>query len=363
MAPHAFVALAAAIFAARQSHALSVEQEQHRTKPKQHKQKIQVATQVQAVNLAEAGFHLQKSWQELASEEIEIITVETRSDLVKMPIPGVAGKHFKNLGVNQTWHGLFTKPHLFLEWLSSQKDPEKLVIFADGADVMFGGCSNGELLDAYRKTVQASGNVRVVMGAEMGLDPPPAGAYVDIHKQFEERRQAVQATAGLKDSSYGDLAACVVSRQKADGCHVPKLAKVKSGHWPCAGPCSWPPSLTFLNSGFIMGPVGELREVVSGMLRFEELPADAPFRTNWHDQGAAILYMAENPHKVTLDYTGNIVLNLHQFPLKDIMHVHPDRIKNKVTGRTSCFIHANGPALGKLNRTLSFQAGLSRSPA
>merc|ERR1719401_306840 len=122
--------------------------------------------------------------ENVAKEEIEIITVETRSELVKMPVPGVPGKFFLNLGVNQTWNGLFTKPHLFLAWLSAQRDTEKLVIFADGADVMYGGCSDEDLLTAYRQTVAASGNVRVLMGAEMGLDPPPVGAYVDPHGQF-----------------------------------------------------------------------------------------------------------------------------------------------------------------------------------
>jgi hypothetical protein len=357
MAPSAAFA-AALLLATGLGDALSVDKDS--SKPtggvKKSKPKIHAASAVQAVSLQEQGYTAPK---ETVSGEIEIITVETRSDLVKMPIPGVPGKFFKNLGVNQTWNGLFTKPHLFLEWLSAQRDPEKLVIFADGADVMFGGCTDKELLDAYHRTVAASGNVRVIMGAEMGLDPPPAGAYVDIHSQFEERRRAVQSAEGLQDSSYGSLASCEISRQNPTKCYVPKVSAAKKGRWPCAGPCSNPPAMTFLNSGFIMGPVGEVREVVSGMLRFEDLPADAPFRNNWHDQGAAILYMAENPHKVTLDYNGAIVLNLHQFPISDVMWVKQNSIRNKVLGRASCFIHANGPALGKLNRTLTHMSQMS----
>jgi len=350
---------AALLLAASLGDALSVEKDS--SKPvggvKKSKPKIHAASAVQAVNLQEQGYTALK---ETVSAEIEIITVETRSDLVKMPIPGVPGKFFNNLGVNQTWNSLFTKPHLFLEWLSAQRDPNKLVIFADGADVMFGGCTDKELLAAYHSIVAASGNVQVVMGAEMGLDPPPAGAYVDIHSQFEERRRAVQAAEGLQDSSYGSLASCEISRVNKAKCYVPKIAAAKKGRWPCAGPCSNPPAMTFLNSGFIMGPVGELREVVSGMLRFEDLPADAPFRNNWHDQGAAILYMAENPHKVTLDYNGAIVLTLHQLPISAVMWAKQNSIKNKVLGRASCFIHANGPALGKLNRTLSHFSQMSR---
>merc|ERR1740138_314009 len=76
------------------------------------------------------------------------------------------------------------------------------------------------------------------------------------------------------------------------------------------------------------------------------------FRNNWHDQGAATLYMAANPNKLTLDYTGSIVLNMHQMKLNESLEIMGGLFINKVTGVPQCFIHANGPALFKLNRSL-----------
>lgn len=310
--------------------------------------------------------------------KITITTVETRIQAVTFPMPGVPGKQFLNLGYNKSWDNLFTKPKIFLPWLQSREDPEEIVVFADGADVMYGGCSDEELLDLYRRVVAVSGGARVLMGAEMGLDPPPLGAMTDPFRQFETRRHDVQGALSLTDESYGGVANCEISRKKPEQCYTPTLLEAQAGHWPCAGPCSFPPSLTYLNSGFIIGPVRDLIGVIEGMLKYEnvddishKVSHGSPFfmyklppnmnkvanveKTgvyNWHDQGAATMYMAEHPDKLSIDYTGSLVLNLHQLPLKDILDVHPDALTNKVTGRVTCFLHANGPSLGKLNRTL-----------
>jgi len=310
--------------------------------------------QLDAAETFAHSFVIPEDWH----DEIQVITVETRTTDSSYPVPGVPGAKFTNLGAGQEWHGLFTKPKLFKQWLDNHPDPNKVIVFADSADVLFGGCSQEQLMDNYRATVAKSGGVPVVMGAELGLDPPPSGAYTDIHKQFGDRRKKVQEIMALEDASYGDAAVCEIKRSDPKRCYVPSQQKVKEGHWPCAGPCSWPPALTFLNSGFIMGPVWAMREVAAGMIEHEELPVDAPFRDNWHDQGAATLYMAANPNKLTLDYTGSIVLNMHQMKLNESLEIMGGLFINKVTGVPQCFIHANGPSLFKLNRSLIAYASL-----
>eukprot|EP00747_Dinoflagellata_sp_TGD_P031565 gnl/TRDRNA2_/TRDRNA2_135369_c0_seq1.p2 gnl/TRDRNA2_/TRDRNA2_135369_c0~~gnl/TRDRNA2_/TRDRNA2_135369_c0_seq1.p2 ORF type:complete len:137 (-),score=18.23 gnl/TRDRNA2_/TRDRNA2_135369_c0_seq1:40-450(-) len=110
--------------------------------------------------------------------------------------------------------------------------------------------------------------------------------------------------------------------------------------------CSQPASMQFLNSGFFMGPAKDLLSMLQSIRHFAV------------DQEGAAQFMFDHPNECTLDYSGDMVLNLHNFraptdlekPLNDPgLVIHGEEspsgqhtIRNRITGRTACFLHGNG---------------------
>merc|ERR1719210_54105 len=136
---------------------------------------------------------------------------------------------------------MVTKNKLFLQWLqdAESSNPDEVAILLDGTDQIWGGCTMQEIMKRYSDTVSASGGVKLIASAAMGYYPNVPG-----HKQryaaakLTNRRKAILKKHGLQRDWVAPYEHCINN----------------------PGPCSNPPEYQYLNYGFMMGPVRDLRE-------------------------------------------------------------------------------------------------------
>merc|ERR1711874_705782 len=115
---------------------------------------------------------------------------------------------------------------------------------------------------------------------------------------------------------------------------------------------NWGGEYAFVNSGMMMGPAWALRDVLGCMVKEGQRPKKgrAPYAA-YDDQLGLARCMFRDPQKITIDYSGSIVLDM--WGLQDrIVEGHQGSIRNMATGLTQCFIHVNGPPFHVRRKTL-----------
>lgn len=262
---------------------------------------------------------------------LTFVTTQTKGD----PLLAQVGKfEVLNLGEGRNWTDYRTKVELLGEYLRSRlalvgyaapgEVDEDLVAFVDGSDAFWGGCELFEFQKAYSQIVAMSG-APIVFGAEVVCGEqdcnrvPPVPSWAD-------------------DLSGGHPLSGEFWANYAVGCQgtwtAECSAKRDCGYW---APCARPPSVKFLNSGFIMGPVRELNEMVVWALR------NYKRWSVWGDQSVFAQYWLEHPHRATLDYTSRLALSLSDMgeELLDV-DVKGGRVRNLALDSTQCLIHGNG---------------------
>jgi hypothetical protein len=221
-----------------------------------------------------------------------------------------------NLGMGKTWTGNYQEKITFLKaFLGKPENKEKIVIFADGEDVIMGGCDKAEMLEKYHKISKKSG-AKIVFGAELWCFEPPNG-------ECPEPKRATWAAQEYGDSELDE---------KLRGFQNEQSFADKTT------------SLINLNSGFFMGPADELYKMMS-------YASDPKMWFKLHngtdyygDQRMYSQYWFENPDKVTLDYGAELVLTANGFK-KDALEVdHEGKVQNLMFKRTQCVVHGNGYA-------------------
>lgn len=238
-----------------------------------------------------------------------------------------------NVGQGKTWFSFKTKVELlrdYIQGLKRQADEQgvdsadHLVAFFDGKDVFWGGCSPNDFLRAYHRIVDASG-AKIVFGAEIvcgeqdcnKVPPIPAWAV-----EFADGRD-------LEGGFWKDY---------NEGCH---------GTWDdaCAArrdcgysaPCAVPPAVKFLNSGFFMGPVDALADMMEWSL------ANYDNTTVYGDQSVFSRWWEIHPQELTLDYLGELSLQLSDLDWSLLTPRHrPGIVWNNGFDRVQCMIHGNG---------------------
>eukprot|EP00746_Dinoflagellata_sp_MGD_P123089 gnl/MRDRNA2_/MRDRNA2_57811_c0_seq1.p1 gnl/MRDRNA2_/MRDRNA2_57811_c0~~gnl/MRDRNA2_/MRDRNA2_57811_c0_seq1.p1 ORF type:complete len:289 (+),score=47.06 gnl/MRDRNA2_/MRDRNA2_57811_c0_seq1:73-939(+) len=182
-------------------------------------------------------------------------------------------------------------------------EPESLVILTDGGDVAFGGCSQQDLLDRYQTVVHASGGAQVVVGADHWVWPYHANiTKSDYNDYFKARKAAVLAAFDDHDLDLYDGA-----------------------------------EYSYVNSGFIMGPLQKVLDILTCMSRKRR----GWLREKFHDQLALATCMFLRPQDVAIDYSGLLVLDYNGLP-KDSLVGRNDAVYNTAYQRVQCFIHFNG---------------------
>lgn len=254
-----------------------------------------------------------------------IVTVATElpAQLIQLGF----GLCVKNLGFAQSLlpnaDSSLTKVRLLHQWLEDQlmEGPDRLAVYID-SDVCFGGCT----FESFRKFFLAS-QKRVVLSAEMGLHPSTNASRDAYDRAGPARLRERDHAFGRMGLPPGDLYGPVA----ATGCHHAKV-----------GPCSNPPAYSYLNSGFMVGTIGALAEMLRGVIA---LDAQVQWsRLSGGDQEAFHLFYLEHQATIGLDYAGNLCLSTHALHARKILTPNGRGVRNRRTGgEQQCFLHFNGP--------------------
>lgn len=273
-------------------------------------------------------------WEEtksILSPKIQVVTANTLVPTDYYPMPGAVGRQFFNIGNGKTWdksNPWYTRLQWYVEYLEGEetKDPEKLVILADGGDVLFGGCSEDELLARYDALV-AAGSPKIIYGAQFREFPELKigdGYWTHPHT---DRRHSVQSKFNLTDDAWAPFQNEVACKGQT------------------SGKCSEPPLYTFLNAGFGIGPVGIWSKLLRKVLQIKKHDINIHEKI-WNDQGALATYMLENFDEVGLDYSGTVNVNLVNSNT-NLLIVQSDSVWNTLANSVQCFVHGNGESFNR----------------
>jgi len=255
---------------------------------------------------------------------IPIFEIQTKVKDGEMPAWGASMEdNITNIGGGLHWKGIRTKTCAIRDQASQlmSKKINTPVIFIDGGDVLYGGCGESELLSRYNTIVANCGGSKLIFGAELGLypqTPENTKGYNKFHGRWESHLRA----ANLDESSYAKYIKCR----------------------PGPGPCSQPPLIQFLNGGFIMGPP----DIIHTAYDFACAKLEDNKKGN-SEQLYLHQFLLSNENTTCLDYSSNLVLNLHQFDpeeTKRLFGVTEGKLWNNVASKYQCFIHGNGNGKG-----------------
>lgn len=291
------------------------------------------------VFLAECVQPLWRQEWELSTRESPtmLLSVETRNSLSLVPVRGVPGRSFHNIGTGATWEGFVSKVQLYSKAVKARaaKNPHEVLILMD-SDVANGGCSESELLDRYQKIVSTSGGAPIVVSADSNQFPPIKGGIQAFQtKSYQDRRAAVMNGFGLPADALEPFCA---------------------RHW--GGAVALAIDYIFVNSGFIMGPARNLSEVLecmdhegwdqeclkaptceyAGGLKARKV-AGVGKQCCFDDQRALSICALKRPDQITIDYTGSIMQTT--YGMYNMFEADKTGVTNQVVGLKQCFIHAN----------------------
>jgi len=211
----------------------------------------------------------------------------------------------------------------FLEMWAGRA-PRRMVILHSSGDMIFGGCSENQILYKYNQIVNASGvPAKIVVGGDLTPHPEDLGWHFDRADWAEARRQTTLAGLGVPadwTSSYAD-------------CTNRTL-----------GPCSSGKAYQFLDSGFIMGEVEAIKDMVTEL--------SSPVYTGCANRKINE-YFLKNPGTVTVDYAGLLSMSLHNMRpgnLPVIVGTDRDKpyLRNQVSDAAVCFVHGSGNSFAAL---------------
>jgi hypothetical protein len=247
--------------------------------------------------------------------------------------------YVQNVGYGLPWQGYRSKLSLFLRHLESRAAQlsggtdgakDHLVALID-SDVIYGGCTADDFLSRYRKIVRASG-APVVAGAEFNCYAPPGGKCSNY--PAEHRREVLDAFQ-LSDEKMQSLAnesakpwPCSKKFCNIDGVECRQRETV-----PLSGP-------KFLNSGFIIGPLDKITEVVRSAMQLMD-------QGYLLEQSALSKVMHDNPNLITLDYGAGLVSNLYGVALEKnrkpmfTWDSGSGTWYNHGIDKTACFLHSS----------------------
>eukprot|EP00928_Gymnodinium_smaydae_P026684 TRINITY_DN2087_c1_g1_i1.p1 TRINITY_DN2087_c1_g1~~TRINITY_DN2087_c1_g1_i1.p1 ORF type:complete len:405 (-),score=93.21 TRINITY_DN2087_c1_g1_i1:667-1881(-) len=296
-------------------------------------------------------------------KEIHFVSINTdgKTALEKYGFPA----EVENVGKGIKWAGYGTKL-ITLMYHAAKLPEDALMVYVDGNDVVWGGCSRTQFLRAYHSIVHASG-AKVVVGAEMVCGeqscdnstqfPSWAVKHAETHHEALTRSRVTECKSQVKSDCRCDMPSQPECRNfeytgidDADW-----IAEEKATHKSAAFlaiqnqraedmSTSGGPLFRYLNSGFVMGPAKDVKDMLEWSV-FHYLTIKDN-RTWMHDQGAIAEYWRQNPDRVALDYRGELSLQLPRLAA-DVLELMEDDsgsklVRNKLLDdRVQCFVHNN----------------------
>jgi len=238
---------------------------------------------------------------------------------------GAAVRHLNGVvnptGATTVWGWQRHRYFALKEWMAGKADNDLVIVHASG-EVLFAGCTESTIQQKYDLIIRANGGTgSIVLGAEV------SPLHEDQGYAYDLRQTELDASrfAFLNDPEVA------VSTNWATN-----LADCTTGF------CNSPnPKVQFANPAFIMGPVGDIAEMLAGMPQW----ADTEYRL-------ISKYYLDNPDKVALDYAGILVASLHNMKTRFLVEVEDaagsKSFRNKVTNQAVCFVHGGGSSFTKL---------------
>jgi hypothetical protein len=203
------------------------------------------------------------------------------------------------------------------------RNTEKMIVLHASGEVLYAGCDENTIQYKYDEIIAASGGTqKVVLAAEVSPWPADLGWRYDQTAGIATTRTGFLTTVGVTESFASTYADCSNAT---------------------VGFCNTPPKYQFASSGFIMGPIGDVADMLADMYY-------------WSDSENRLVneYFLHNPDKVALDYAGVLVLSLNNMKLDASIPVTVEStsgtksFRNLITGGTVCFVHGGGNSFDAL---------------
>jgi len=247
-------------------------------------------------------------------------------------ITGVGGEEVRHLNgmvnpsANTTVWGWQRIRYLAVKtWIDywSTRNTEKMIVVHASGEVLYAGCDENTIQYKYDEIIAASGGTqKVVLAAE--VSPSPMG----LAWRYGQ-------TAGIATTQSNFLSAVSV-----DPTFATTYADCTNS---TVGYCTTTPSYKFANGAFIMGPIGDVAEMLADMYYYA-------------DTESMLIneYFLHNPDKVALDYAGVLVLSLNNMKLDSGIPVTVQSasgtksFQNLITGSSVCFVHGGGNSFDAL---------------
>jgi len=211
-------------------------------------------------------------------------------------------------------------------WMNywSARNSEKLVVLHASGEVLYAGCDETTIATKYNEIITAScGTQKVVLAAEMSPWPIELGWRYDQTAGIATTRTDFLTSVGVSDNFGSTYADCTNTT---------------------VGYCTTPvPKYQYANSGFIMGPVGDVSEMLTDF-----------YYWSGSENNLVNEYFLHNPDQVALDYAGILVLSLNNMKLDANIPVTVQSASgtksftNSITGTSVCFVHGSGNSFDAL---------------
>lgn len=243
--------------------------------------------------------------KELASEpgmaHINFITYGTTEKPLVLDQRNFA-PDFINVGEGRDFYNYADKVEAILLYARSVP-PEDLIVYMDGNDAWWGGCTEDDLNQRYTELVQKTG-APIIMGAELSCGEQECNAVPDVPDWAIERSGISDLASGrmLKFSAcqtmYEDDVPTEEDFQRCSCSLGPPGTSQKD--------CSKTLPYKYLNSGFMAGPAGKM------------IPMLEWIHTNYNqqkgtDQYYFAQYWRDHPTEVSLDYLGELGNTIKNF--------------------------------------------------
>jgi len=210
-------------------------------------------------------------------------------------------------------------------WLDywAGRNTEKMIVLHASGEVLYAGCDENTIQYKYDQIIAASGGTqKVVLAAEVSPWPADLGWRYDQTAGIATTRADFLQAVGVAEAFASTYADCTNAT---------------------VGFCNTPPKYQFASSAFIMGPIGDVADMLADMYY-------------WSDSENRLVneYFLHNPDMVALDYAGVLVLSLNNMKLDASIPVTVESasgvksFKNLITNSNVCFVHGGGNSFDAL---------------
>eukprot|EP00928_Gymnodinium_smaydae_P048793 TRINITY_DN32671_c0_g1_i1.p1 TRINITY_DN32671_c0_g1~~TRINITY_DN32671_c0_g1_i1.p1 ORF type:complete len:388 (-),score=88.46 TRINITY_DN32671_c0_g1_i1:102-1265(-) len=286
---------------------------------------------------------------DVATAPLHFVSVNTQGEIA-LKSEGHFPEDVINAGKGKQWKGYGTK---LVEILSvvSKLQADDMLVYVDGNDVTWGGCSKAQFLQSYQEIRDASG-APVVFGAEMVCGEQECGGASSAIPPWALTRAKPPFLRMLAEGELNECTEQVKSECRCDRPSSPPCRAFFSNYSFADIPDfeldntggNYEVTFKYLNSGFFIGPVRSIRKMLEWSV-FHYIGVKN--KKYWmHDQGVLAEYRRLNPTLVTLDYFGELALSLprvSKIVLQTEVSEGGRRIaRSKLLGnKAQCFIHNN----------------------